>query len=120
MTRTLPNSLQELVHLGGLVLVKCRKCGREARFSTYDLSRWFRVNNISDDWKTIRRKFRCDGFGQGCGSREVEVTYELKAPEPPRLPPEPREVDCPPGIDPAEWAKADRYEKKRLVRRLRN
>ena len=119
MTRTLPGSLQELTHLGGVVCVKCKRCKREARFSTYDLSRWFRVNNISDDWKTIRRKFRCDGFGHGCGSREVEVTYELEAPEPPRRPPEPRQVDCPPGIDPNEWAKADGYEKRRLVRNAR-
>ncbi|HEU4958543.1 MAG TPA: hypothetical protein VFT40_13060 [Sphingomicrobium sp.] len=119
MVGRLPDSLHELVHLGGVVRVKCRKCGREARFSPYDLSRWFRVNGIRDEWKTIRRKFRCDGFGEGCGSREVEVTYELEAPEPPRLPPEPRHVDCPPGIDPIEWAKADSYEKRRLVRRSR-
>lgn len=120
MVGRLPDYLSELVGLGGTVRVKCRKCGREARFGTYDLSRWFRVNGIRDDWKTIRRKFRCDGFGQGCGSRDVEVTYELKAPDPPRLPPEPRQIDCPPGIDHEEWVKADRYEKKRLVRKLRS
>lgn len=121
MVRALPDSLQELVGLGGVVRVKCRRCGREARFSPMELSRWFRLNRRRDDWKTIRTKFVCRGFGEGCGSRDVLVTYELDAPDPPPRPPMPRHaVECPKGIDPAEWARSDSYERKRLIRRLRN
>lgn len=102
------------------MLVKCRKCGREARFGVYDLSRWFRLKGGRDDWKTIRRKFVCNGpAGEGCGGRNVEVTYQLDAPDPPTPPPVPRD-DCPQGLDPQAWAKADYYERRRLVRRARN
>ena len=119
MVGPLPDSLQELTRLGGTVRVKCRRCGREARFSVWDLSKWFRSLGKRDDWKTIRRKFVCTGWGgEGCGGRNVEVTYELEAPEPPPMPPLPR-GDCPKGIDPHEWAKADDRERKRLVRQLR-
>jgi hypothetical protein len=122
MVRALPDSLQELIGLGGTVRVKCRRCGREARFIPMELSNWFRLRFRRDDWKTIRTKFVCKGLsGEGCGRRDVSVTYELDAPDPPPRPPAPREVsDCPKGIDPAEWAKADTYERKRLVRRLRS
>ena|SRR5688572_3508534 len=119
MVGALPDSLQELMHLGGSVRVKCRKCGREARFGVFDLSRWFRSRGKRDDWKTIRRKFVCKGWdGEGCGSRDVEVTYELDAPMPPPQPPLPR-GDCPDGIDPDAWATADGRERKRLMRQLR-
>ena len=116
MVGPLPDSLFELTGYGGTVRVKCRKCGREARFSAGELSRWLRVTGQRDDWKTIRSKFVC----QGCGRRNAEVTYELEAPEPPPRPPLPRSGDAPPGIDPAEWATADATERKRLVRRARN
>lgn len=120
MARALPDTLRELIGFGGVVRVKCRKCGREANFSPYTLSEWFRRNGRRDDWKTIRRKFVCEGFGAGCGSRNVEVTYMLDAPDPPKRPPAPEGVPpCPDGIDPDRWAKADHYERKRLVRRLR-
>ena len=119
MARALPDSLQELIRYGGLIVVKCRKCGREGRFSPGDLSQWFRSRGKRDDWKTIRRKFVCDGAdGGGCGGRDVDVRFELQAPEPPLRPPAPKE-DCPDGIDPARWAKADYYERKRLIRLLR-
>ena len=116
MVGPLPNSLSELTGHGGTVRVRCGKCGREARFSAYDLSRWFRITGQRDDWKTIRGKFVC----QGCGGRNAEVTYELEAPEPPPRPPAPRSADCPPGIDPEAWAAADSRERQRLVRRARN
>lgn len=116
MTRALPSSLSELIGFGGTVRVKCRSCGREARFAAGELSRWFRACGIRDDWKTIRSKFVC----QGCGRRRAEVAYELEAPEPPMPPPLPRSGTCPPGIDPDAWANADHYERKRLVRRARN
>jgi len=112
----LPGSLRELVGFGGCVFVKCRKCGREARFNVGNLASWFKSCGIRDDWKTIRAKFKCEG----CGARSAEVTYELEAPEPPRTPPLPRTADAPPGIDPEAWAKADHYERKRLIRRARN
>ena len=86
-----------------------------------ELSRWFRLRRRRDDWQTIRTRFVCDGFGEGCGSKDVFVTYELDAPDPPPRPPDACEADyCPKGIDLEEWARADRYERKRLVRRLRN
>jgi len=116
MTRALPGSLSELIGFGGTVRVKCRKCGREARFAASELSNWFRATRIRDDWKTIRGKFVC----QGCGGRKVEVAYELEAPEPPPRPPAPRTADCPQGVNPDEWARADSHERKRLVRRARN
>ena len=116
MARALPGTLSELIGFGGTVRVECKKCRRVARFAAGELSRWFRASNIRDDWKTIRSKFVC----QGCGCRRVDVTYELEAPEPPPLPPAPRTADCPPGIDPDAWAKADSYERKRLVRRARS
>lgn len=115
MVRALPGSLTELAHLGGRVRVKCRKCGREARFTVQALSNWFKYFRRPDDWKTIRTKFKCEG----CGARDAEVTYELDAPDPPPLPPLPRSGDSPPGVDPGEWAKADHYERKRLIRRAR-
>lgn len=119
MAGPLPDSLQELIGFGGTVRVKCRKCRREAGFNPGALSQWLRSRGQRDDWKTIRRKFVCTGYdGEGCGSRDVYVTYELDAPEPPRLPPTPRD-DCPKGIDPHQWAKADGYERKRLIRQLR-
>jgi hypothetical protein len=119
MTRALPDSLRELIGFGGFVLVKCRKCGREARFTPGSLSEWFRSRGQRDDWKTIRRKFVCKGWGgEGCGSRLVEVSYVLEAPEPPRQPPVPRD-DCPNGINPIAWARADVRERKRLMRQLR-
>jgi hypothetical protein len=122
MVRALPDSLQELIGFGGVVRVQCRKCGREARFSPMDLSRWFRTKNRRDDWKTIRTRFVCRGFAdEGCGSRDVSVTYELEAPDPPRPPPSPVDHStCPAGIDFDTWEKADSIEKKRLVRRLRS
>ena len=122
MVGALPGSLLELIGYGGVVRVKCRKCGREAQFNPGELSRWFRLLGGRDDWKTIRTKFVCRGWAdEGCGSRNVSVTYELDAPDPPRRPPLSRgDADCPTGIDPEEWAKADYYERKRLVRRLRN
>lgn len=121
MVRALPNNLSELIGFGGTVLVKCNRCGRTARFSPYDLSRWFRSMGKRDDWKTIRTKFVCYGFGKGCGSRDVSVTYEIDAPAPPRPPPSPRgSDDCPTGINRDVWARADYYERKRLVRRLRS
>lgn len=116
MVGPLPGSLSELTGYAGTVRVKCRKCGREARFSAGELARWFRVTRVRDDWKTIRSKFVC----QGCGGRNPEVTYELEAPEPPPRPPAPRSADCPPGIDTAECARADAHERRRLVRRARN
>ena len=119
MVGSLPDSLQELIGLGGTVRVKCRRCGREARFGVLDLSMWFRGRGRRDDWKTIRRKFVCTGWNnEGCGSRDVEVAYELFAPDPPRAPPRPRD-DCPNGIDPKVWAEADDRERKRLMRQLR-
>jgi hypothetical protein len=119
MVGRLPDSLQDLIGFGGTVRVKCRRCGREARFNPGALSQWFRAQGKRDDWKTISRKFVCQGLaGEGCGGRKVEVTYELDAPEPPPLPPAPRQ-DCPKGIDPFEWVKADHYERKRLIRSLR-
>ena len=119
MVGRLPDSLQELIGLGGTVRVKCRRCGREARFGVMDLSRWFRGRGGRDDWKTIRRKFVCTGWdGEGCGSRDVEVTFELHAPDPPPEPPRPSD-DCPAGIDPKAWAKADGRERKRMMRQLR-
>ena len=119
MARPLPDSLQELIGLGGFVHVKCRHCGREARFEPGQLSYWFRRRGRRDDWKTIRRRFVCKGVdGRGCGRRNVEVSFVLEAPEPPPLPPQPR-TDCPKGIDPLEWAKAGSYERKRLIRSLR-
>jgi hypothetical protein len=119
MVGPLPDSLQQLIGFGGSVRVKCRRCGREARFHPGTLSSWFRAQGKRDDWKTIRRKFVCKGVtGEGCGGRDVEVTYELDAPEPPPLPPVPRD-NCPDGIDPIAWAKADYHERKRLVRSLR-
>jgi hypothetical protein len=119
MTRALPESLSELVGLGGTVRVKCRKCGREARFSPGSLSQWFRASGGRDDWKTIRTKFVCKGWdGEGCGSRNADVTYELEAPELPPRPPLPRD-DCPKGIEPKAWAVADDRERKRLMRQLR-
>lgn len=121
MVRALPDSLSELIGLGGCVRVKCRRCGREARFSATELSRWLRLRGRRDDWRTIRTKFICKGLGgEGCGSRNVEVTYELDAPEPPPPPPRPLGGDCPPGINAQEWATSDRYERKRLVRRSRS
>ena len=119
MTRALPDTLHELIGFGGIVRVKCRQCGREARFSPYELSQWFRLRGKRDDWRTIRERFVCKGWnGDGCGSRSVEVTYELTAPEPPRKPPTPK-GDCPEGLDPNAWAKADARERKRLMRMLR-
>ena len=119
MVRALPDSLQELMRFGGTVTVRCRRCGREARFAPNDLSRWFRSRGSGDSWAVIRRKFVCSGLnGEGCGGRDVEVTYQLEAPDPPRPPPVPR-GDCPDGIDPVAWARADYYERKRLIRALR-
>ena len=118
MTRALPGSLSELVGLGGTVRVKCRKCGRVAQFSAYELARWFKAARIRDDWKTIRSRFVC----QGCGQRSADVTYELEAPEPPKPPPVPISADrpAPPGVDPEAWAIADSYERRRLIRRARS
>ena len=119
MTRALPDTLRELIGLGGILRVKCVRCGREARFSPLDLSQWFRSRGQRDDWKTIRQKFVCSGWNrEGCGNRDVEVTFELTAPEPPRKPPMPRD-DCPDGIDLNAWARADDRERKRLMRMLR-
>jgi len=118
MVRALPDSLHELIGFG-VVCVKCRKCGREARFGVSDLSRWLRLRGEKDDWQTVRRKFVCRGWeGEGCGSRNVELTFELKTPKPKREPPKPL-GDCPEGIDLHEWARADSRERKRLLRRLR-
>ena len=120
MTRALPGSLSELTGFGGTVRVKCKRCGREGQFHAGSLADWFKACGIRDDWKTIRRKFVCDGFGdEGCGGRDVEVTYELEAPDPPRRPPAPV-TEAPPGIDPKEWARADSIERKRMIRRARN
>ena len=47
------------------------------------------------------------------------MTYELDAPDPPKTPPLPASGDAPLGVDPAAWAKADHYERKRLIRRAR-
>lgn len=116
MVRALPESLSALVGFGGVVRVTCKTCERVARFSAGDLSRWFRGGGVRDDWKTIAGKFVC----QGCGGRKVHVTYELDAPEPPPKPPSPRSADCPRGIDPEAWAKADYYERKRLIRQARS
>jgi len=119
MVRPIPHTLRELIGFGGEIVVQCKKCGRKARFSPYTLSEWFRANGKRDDWNTIRRKFVCTGHaGEGCGSRGVDAYYQLAAPEPPRMPPTPR-LDCPEGIDPDKWDKADAYERKRLLRSLR-
>jgi len=116
MTRALPGSLSELIGFGGVVRVRCRKCKREAEFRAIALADWFKSCGIRDDWKTIRAKFVCDG----CGARNAEVTYELDAPDPPKVPPLPRDGDTPLGVDPGLWAAADHYERRRLIRRARN
>lgn len=120
MARALPTSLAEISRFGGTLIVTCRACGRKARFDPGNLSRWLRVSGKSDDWRSIRRKFVCKGMdAKGCGSRDVDVSFELTAPDPPKGPPVALD-GCPLGVDPVEWAKADHYGRKRLVRIARD
>jgi hypothetical protein len=108
MVGPIPNTLRELTRFGGAICVKCKRCGRVAHFNVSELSNYFRTMRIRDDWRTIATKFKCQGFGDGCGSKNVEVTWPIDVPP------------CPIGIDQAAWDKADERGRKRLVRLQRS
>jgi hypothetical protein len=121
MVGPIPNTLRELTRFGGAICVKCKRCGRIAHFNVSELANYFCTMRIRDDWRTIATKFKCQGFGDGCGSKNVEVTWAIEAPAPPQRPPKPIDVPpCPTGIDQAAWDKADEHGRKRLVRQLRS
>jgi hypothetical protein len=124
MARRFPVTLLELSRHGGSLLIECRQCGRQSRFSPGDLSRWLRRTGKRDDWATLGRHLVCKGSNvaqnEGCGAKWPRVTFQFDSPPPPPEKPKPRnDPACPQGIDAEVWTKADDRERQRMIARLR-
>ena len=99
------------------LVVTCGGCKHEARFRASQTQDYFRSRGWSMSLEVIAQRFRC----QRCTTQSVRVRVEMPVAEvsPPMLRPKPD--DPPPlGVDPALWAAADTYGRKRLIRRARD
>lgn len=91
-------SLGELVRHGGTVQATCRRCGRVALFSPFELSTFYSRKRWADAWPGFAERLRCSGKG-GCGERCPRVSWLVGDPptEIDPLPPRPRLVRKPRG-----------------------
>ena len=113
-------TLDDLVQYEAQLIVRCNACGREGRYHAPHVLEYFRSKGWSNVLEGAGHRFRCDNgpMGNGCGAKGATLRGMF-----PKLltvaKPLPLDGDCPAGVDPPSWARADERGRKLLVRRAR-
>lgn len=118
--------LADYARRGFDIEVTCLDCGRVVVFPTREMIDYFHSRQWLTSIETVKLHLVCKGERagiRGCGSRRVRVRATAAPPTPPDPPPPAapriRREDVPLGIGYDEWAKADYYGRRRLLRRAR-
>ena len=86
-----PKDLSDLIRLKANLRISCPKCGRSGVFLTRDVIAYFRSKNWNSAWQAAGERFRCEGFGKGCGHKGALLS--LAPIEEPFKPPVPKPTE---------------------------
>lgn len=112
---------EDMVQWRAWLLVQCNRCGRKAHYDPDMMIRWFKPKGWSTSLQSAGHRFVCEGQhgDRGCGAKNVTLGVVMPEADVPKQRPVPVDRDAPLGVDPEAWAKADTYEKRRLIRKAR-